>query len=534
MKTFKKALALFLCVPIVFSLFVVAFAAEKPTPVVVVGGMGSFPLYDGESEEQVYPPSSKGIMSVVGKSVLPFSKLLFAGDWDYFATKTFEAVFDGLFEVISCDKNGDSLHNIKAVSFPLSVNNYPEILNHENEEDEQGIIKGLASSLGGENVYFYNYDWRLDPLESADGLCEYIENVKKEKGVQTVTLVPCSMGGIVTNSYLYKYGSESIKKIVYCLVASKGIDFVGELFSKKLEIKTDTLLERLFSLEMGNIFTQTLISVLETGLVVTPSVKTAVDKFVAAFLEKTNDKAYEKMLAVSFASMPGMWSFCPDEYYETAKKEMFKNGAEKAFVNRIDEYHYNVQNNAEALMIKAKESKTEIYVTASYGYVGIPVTEKAFEQSDCLIETKNESFGAVCAVLGESFGNDYRQAGTVCKNQTHTHISTDGIVDASTCLFPEQTWFVKYMKHVGFKNNSEAGKLLLWLVSSESPLSVNDENGYPQFTEFNNATGKLKSLTGSEIKKSVFDERFSVNARFLEFLHNLYSLILNLVDNIKK
>lgn len=534
MKTFKKALAFLLCVLTVFSLSSVAFAAEKTTPVVVVSGMASFPLYDGESGEQVYPPSTKGIMSVVGKSILPFSKLLFAGDWDYFAEKTFKAVFDGLFEVISCDKNGNSIHNIKSPSFPLSVNNYPEILNHENEEDEQGVVKGLASALGGENVYFYNYDWRLDPLESAEGLHDYIENVKREKGVQKVTLVPCSMGGVVTNSYLYKYGNESVKKIVYCLVASKGLDLVGELFSKKLEIKTDALLERLFSFERGDIFTQTLISVLETGLEITPSVKAAVDKFVAAFLEKTNDKAYDELLSISFASMPGMWSFCPDEYYETAKKEMFKNGAEKAFVDRIDEYHYNVQKGAEKLITKAKESGTEVYVTASYGYVGFPVTEKAFEQSDCLVETKNESFGAACAAYGESFSEDYKAVGTVCKSETHTHVSTDGIVDASTCLLPEQTWFIKYMKHVGFKNNTEASGLLVWLVSSETPLSVNDENGYPQFTEFNNTTGKLKSLTGSEIEHSVLDERFSVKARFFEFLHNLYSLIMNFVDKIKK
>ena len=534
MKTFKKTLALFLCVLTVFSLSTVAFAAQEITPVIVVSGMASFPLYDGESEEQVYPPSTKGIMSVVGKSVLPFSKEALTGDWNYFAEKTFKNVFDGLFEIISCDKNGNSLHNIKAPSFPLSVNNYPEILNHENEEDEQGVVKGLAAALGGENVYFYNYDWRLDPLESAEGLSNYIENVKKEKGVQKVTLVPCSMGGIVTNCYLYKYGSESVKKIVYCLVASKGLDLVGELFSKNLEIKTDMLLERLFSFERGDILTQTLISVLETGLSVTPSLKAAVDKFVAAFLEKTNDKAYDELLSISFASMPGMWSFCPDEYYETAKKEMFKNGVEKAFLDRIDEYHYNVQNNAEKLMTKAKESKTEIYVTASYGYVGFPVTQKGYEQSDCLVETKNESFGATCAPYGENFSDDYKAVGTVCKDEKHTHVSTDGIVDASTCLFPEQTWFIKYMKHVGFKNNTEASKLLVWLVSSETPLSVSDENGYPQFTEFNNTTGKLKSLTGDEIKHSVLDERFSVKARLAEFLHNLYSLIMNLFDKIKK
>ena len=342
------------------------------------------------------------------------------------------------------------------------------------------------------------------------------------------------MGGIITNSYLYKYGSGDISKIVYCLVASKGIDMVGALFSNQLSINTDMLLERLFSFERGDIFTQTLISLLQTGVELTPELTKRVDEFVASFLSATTDRAYRDILSVSLASMPGMWSFCPDEYYEKAKKEMFPNGADEDFIKRIDEYHYNVQNKAETLMKSAKESGTTVYVTASYGYVGMPVTKSAWEQSDCLIETKNESFGATCALYGENLGKDYKAAGTVCKDETHTHLSTDGIIDASSCLFPEQTWFIKYMKHVGFKNNTEASELLLWLVSSEEEVFVDSENGYPQFSEFNNTTGKLSSLTGSEIKHSILDEHSSFLSRLVEFFKNLCSVITNLVSKIKK
>ncbi len=530
MKIMKKTLALFLCAVMIFSVSSFAFAKDETTPVIVVSGMSSFPLYDGESGAKVYPASTKGIIKVVGKSILPFSKSVLSGDWDYFAEKCFKNVFDGIFEVVSCDENGNSVHDVKAPSFPLSVNNYPEILENENDEDEQGIAKALAASLGGENVYYYNYDWRLDPFESAEGLHRYIENVKKEKNVQKVTLVPCSMGGVITNTYLYKHGSGSIKKIVYCLVASKGIDLIGELFSRQLEITTDMLLERLFSFERGDIFTQTLISVVQTQMELTPAVSSAIDKFVAAFLEKTNDKAYDELLSASFASMPGMWSFCPDEYYSSAKKEMKKNGMTKTFSDRIDDYHYNVQNNAEELMLKAKKNGTEIYVTASYGYVGFPVTKTAWEQSDCLIETKNESFGATCALYGENLGNDYKTDGRVCGDKTHKHLSVDGIIDASTCLFPEQTWFIKYMKHVGFRNNTQASELLLWLVSGEGELSVNDENGYAQFSEFNNTTGKLKNLTGSEVRHSVYDEKSNVFSRLAEFWKNFFSLIVKLFD----
>lgn len=528
MKTLKKILAVILCAVLVFSLSAVSFAAEKTEPVIVVSGLASFPLYDGETGEQVFAPSAKAIMGVVGESILPLTKSLLSGDWNYFADKCFKKIYNGLFEIISCDEKGNPLHSIKAPTFPLSVDNYPEILENENDEDEQGIAKALAARFGGDNVYYFNYDWRLDPLETADGLKAFIDNVKQEKNCKKVTLVPCSMGGVVANSYLYKYGNADVSKIVYCLVASKGIDLVGELFTKQLEINTDLLLERLFSFERGEIFTQTLVSLLQTGVEITPALSKAIDGFVASFLEATNDRAYNEILSVSFASMPGMWSFCPDEYYERAKAEMFPNGADEDFIRRLDEYHNNVQNQAGTLMKNAKESGTAVYITASYGYVGFPVTEKGWEQSDCLIETKNESFGATCALYGENLGENYKPAATVCKDETHTHLSTDGIIDASSCLFPEQTWFIKYMKHVGFRNNTQASELLLWLVGSGEEVSVNSENGYPQFSEFNNTTGKLSSLTGSEIKHSILDEHSSFLSRLFEFFKNLYSTIQNL------
>lgn len=534
MKTAKKSLAVLMCILMIFSFSSVAFAENDVTPVIVVSGMNSYPLYNAESEgnEEVWPPSGKNIVGVVGKVIAPLSAALLSGNWSL-ADECYKKVYDDLFEIVSCDENGDSLHDITALSFPFSVSNYPQVLEHENDEDEQGIAKTLAAALGAENVYYFNYDWRLDPLETADLLRSYIENVKALAKSDKVTLVPCSMGGVITNSYLYKYGSEDIEKIVYCLVASKGIDLVGELFTGKLTVTTDALLERLFSFERGELLTQTLLSVLQTGVEITPALSKAVDAFVEYVLSGTSEKAYDEVLSVSFASMPGMWSFCPDKDYEAAKSIMFSTGCEKAFEERIDEYHYNVQNKAETLMTDAKNSGTEIYVTASYGYVGFPVAEAAWEQSDCLIETKNESFGAVCARYGENLGDDYVAASTVCADSQHLHLSTDGIIDASSCLFPEQTWFIKYMKHVGFPVGTQASELLLWLVESEKPLSVNDEDGYPQFTALNNTTGKLTSLTGGEVRHSVLDEHSSVLSRALEFLLNLRSLILNLVEQIK-
>ena len=61
MKTAKRILAAVLCAVMLLFLIPTAFAAEKTDPIVVVSGMASFPLYDGDSGEQVFSPSAKAI-----------------------------------------------------------------------------------------------------------------------------------------------------------------------------------------------------------------------------------------------------------------------------------------------------------------------------------------------------------------------------------------------------------------------------------------------------------------------------------------
>ncbi|MGN1419520.1 MAG: hypothetical protein ACI4W6_09340, partial [Acutalibacteraceae bacterium] len=319
-KTIQKTLSVFLAVVMTLSLCVFAFAADAPSPIVVVSGMGAFPLYlydeNGNVGEQVYGPSAEGIMEVCKDAIMPLAKTALSGDWNDFADGTFDSIYSKLFEVISCDEEGNSRYNVDTIHFPGNVGNYPEYFkNSSNNEDEIAIVKSAIDKVGEENTFFFNYDWRLDPLIHADELAEFIADVKAETGASKVTLIPASMGGTVVNSYLYKYGSDSIDKIIYCMVASKGLDMVGELFGKNIEMTTDMVLERLFNFEKGDILLQALCAVLQTGAEHSGMEK-ALDKFVANFISSLSDRAYEEILKKSFASMPGMWAFCPESYYE--------------------------------------------------------------------------------------------------------------------------------------------------------------------------------------------------------------------------
>ncbi len=499
-----------------------AGAAAPVTPVIVVSGMNSFPLYDSETGKQVWGPATKDILGVVGRALLPTAKAIVKRDLDILADESFDDVYQSLFEIVSCDETGVPLHSIDTVQFPQSADHYEDLLlQSEQTEDEVAIVKTLASAVGAQHVYFFNYDWRLSPQEHVDDLHAFIETVKREQHAAKVILVPCSMGGTVVNSYLARFGSAGIERIVYCLVASKGIDLVGELFGQNIEIDLNVLLERLFNFENGNIALQALLGALKGSFELNPLLTKALNRLLQTVLEKTSERAYRDILLRSFASMPGLWAFVPDEYYEADKARMFPDGANPVFLEKIDAYH-EVQVHSETLMQRAIDSGTAVCVTAAYGFVGFPVTDKAYTQGDCLIETHNASFGAAVAPYGQTLPDDYAPQNPVCSDPAHDHISDDLIVDASTCAFPEQTWFIKHMKHVGFPVGSGAAELLTWLVTGDGALTVQSDERYPQFTDLDPVTGRLTSLTGGEKKARMFDRESNLFIRFCKFFVDLW------------
>lgn len=520
--TFSKLLALLLGVLLLISCVTPAFAEEQaPTPVIVISGMNSFPLYLDEvkKDNQVWPPAAMPIVKLVLKSLPALMKSLLTRDMNVFADASFDGVFDLIFGAVACDETGKPLHNIVYPTFPLPAGQYPdEILNSKENEDEIGIVKGLVKTVGSDNVYFFNYDWRLDPMQDARDLKAFIDSVKAQKNASRVTLVPCSMGGAVVNAYLAQYGSEGIEKIVYTMVASKGIDLVGELFNGLVTLDLSVLTERLFNFEEGDLLKQSLLSLLKTVTDGTPGLNKLAGAFANWVLDSLSDRAYAEIFARSLVTMPGMWAFVPDSYYASAKQKLFPDGGNDTFIETIDAYHFTVQNRAETLMLQAKDAGTELYVLAAYGFVGFPMTAQAYTQSDCLIETKNESFGATTARYGETLGDGYVCAGTVCNDKAHRHLSTDGIVDASTCLLPETTWFLKYNRHVGIPVGTEAADLMSFIVTSDTPVDVHTDARFPQFTRLNQMTGKLESLTGDDVKPSLLDKESNTLLRMLRLL----------------
>lgn len=534
-KAISKILAVILTVVMLFSVMPVALAKEV-TPVIVVSGMASYTLDDGETGEQIYGPKTEVILDVVKRAILPTTEFLLTKDWQALADEVAVDVYESIFEGMSCDEEGNSKHNVTTKLFPESADNYPEDFNPDEDSVSEGaVVVAMMKAVGAENTYFFNYDWRLDPFETAENLNSFIEKVKSEKNCSRVTLIPCSMGGVMTNTYLSVYGSDSVEKIIYAMSAFHGMDMVGELLNRNLNINTDLLTEYLFAQQRDKVDMQILTALLETVTEMFPRIGKTLDSFIDESLTELSDRVYNEILVGSLGSCPGFWSFVPDEYYESAKKAMFGDDINPVFEKKIDNYHYNVLVKAPEIMEEARQNGTAIVLLAAYGFVGVPVTKTAYRQSDALIETYHESGGATTALWGETLGDkNYEALGTVCSDKSHNHVSDDLIIDASTGMYPDYTWFFKYNSHVGLAYETDFTPFLSWLVQTEGQPTVFDNEKYPQFMRYNRETGKLSSLTTGERRASILDRESNFIVRFFAIIESLYLRIANWFEGLKK
>lgn len=80
--------------------------------------------------------------------------------------------------------------------------------------------------------------------------------------------------------------------------------------------------------------------------------------------------------------------------------------------------------------------------------------------------------------IGDTLSEDYI-AGT-----TEKYVSVDKQIDASTCLFPENTWFLKGGNHDDAYTYEEA--IMLMAASNDEQVTVDT---YPEFPQFAARTG---------------------------------------------
>lgn len=461
----QKLISVLLCLVMMLSLFVPAVSAaeSKNIPIVFVGGRGTT-LHDKDcnviypmdfDKKQYILDACKEILPLLGTAVL-------TNNYDKYCDAFYEKVAAVYDEVV------------------LPPSGVPENGSHSPFTwTKQALAKKVRKDNDPYrlNDYAFYYDWRVDMWGVADSLNAYINDVIEVTGSDKVNLVGRCMGGNIVAAYLTKYGADKINKCLFYATTANGTFECGGPFSGQLEVEGEAL-ARYASDILGddclNEFIRTALNLYNeaTGM------KLPV-KMVTFIYNKIYENLVPRLLMSTYASFPSYWEMVDPAHYDAAKQFAFagKEAEYADFIAQIDNYHYNVMLPLHDTLRTLEANGLKIYVVAKYGKQMVPITKEADCLGDDTVELTSSSFGATCAKVNSVLSKDYIAAQT--EKGLERYISPDKQVDASTCLFPDKTWFVKNSKHLDFIKAID--ELMLTILRYAGDMTVNDNASYPQY-----------------------------------------------------
>lgn len=495
-KQFKIIISLILCAVILISAFVPAFAGGEETAYIIVSGMNTFPLYDSEGNK-VWPLSTSTIMKLVGDILPDVMKYLITRNSAELADKILPAAYD-VFEPIACNKDGESKYDLHTDTFEGRLGERAGVFT-SHDKDEEGVVHAAIDRFGLDNVFFFNYDWRIDPLNHADDLDRFIKDVRKTGNYDRISLMCFSMGGTIVSSYLSKYGSGELDTVEFCSTAFQGTSIVGELFSGRLKVDTEGLIDRASQL-IRNDAAEQFVNYLNQGLTEN-GFNVRVTDFANNLIDEIGERIYRELLIPVFGYMPGLWALAPQENFDECKEYMLRDNDDSTLLTRIDAYH-NIQGKL-AETLGNTLADTKVYITAQYNMRGVPVADAITKSNnDFLIDCRYASGGATVSELYSTLGSGYEQK--LFKDVNY--LSPDGQIDASTCILPNKTWFIRDMAHVDYPCGGDAAEFILDLASSQTQQTVTTTR-WSQFMTYDYSAKTLSPVSAETGKKDSFIKR---------------------------
>ena len=387
---------------------------------------------------------------------------------------------------------------------------YPESLEYYYDEDSEfayslagDIGETIAEEIGYENTYVFTYDWRLDPIKNAATLSDYIENVKDETGADKVSIISEGYGSTIAITYLATNedtAADSIHNFVTVSSAYLGTSLVGDYFAgNNVNEFTNIVSFTSAYIRYTNDISNNPMTAFVTWLLnYIMNNEWELQKFcfeIEKILSVVNYTVDASGITSEIAKMPGVWAMVPVSDYEDAVENIFGENTDTELyetINAFKAYQYDY----EGMLQYLKDEGINISVVAAWDLQIMPLGKNFNVQSDGIIDTAYSSFGATCIDL-----NDVGEATktTQMYEDGHKHVSTTydmltpwyaygGIckyIDASTCALPENTWFIKNMKHGTFNWESNSIEFLVWLITAETERTVWQDAAYKQFMTYN-------------------------------------------------
>lgn len=354
-----------------------------------------------------------------------------------------------------------------------------------------------------EKSYIFYYDWRLDPRTEADELNKYIEAVKAATGSDKVSISARCLGCNVIMCYIDKYGTDSLKGVALDVATSMGAEFLSGMISGDFALNGNSISRYIKDAAYFWQRNQELVDMIsclleildDSGILngVTQSLKEGIYSQIEYGLISALSRAF-------MMTYPAYWAIIPRAQFEKALEYVFgKEGDKKrteyaGLIENIVSYNNDQKTRITDIYSELEKNNVNVCIISKYGVQLLPVIENADIIADQYCSAYSSSLGATTAdsifhTLPESYIAEKEAQGL------GRYISPDDQIDASTCLFPDYTWFFKGVMH-GYYSTDESN-LLMTVIDADHQYTVNDFENYPQFNIYHTETSKSEPMTKS-------------------------------------
>ena len=473
----KKIISVLLSLFLIFSTISVSASAVtyvlKPGskyPTIYVPGRNEDNLVDdvdSENATNIRADIKIDVNDFASALIPELTKAVVTDEWDEYCA-TLEELVAPMFEAVVLDENGNRKDN-SGVQF-----RYDNLRNTTQTDYTYRI-----------DTYRFEYDWRIDPYENAELLDAYIDAVMAATGAEKVNILGRCEGANIVLPYLEQYGDSSkINSILFAWPSVYGLVGTTSFFTGDISVDMDAF--------AAYLATDSSVSNIISSIVSILSMSGILDGGERAFdfiYSKVKEKLMPSLVLDTFGTMPSIWSMIAPEKYEEAKALVF-SGREQQYaglIEKIDNYHNKVGLHVADILKEYTDAGVNFSCVAKYGYVAPPIcTSYRNAQTDGMATVYSTSLGATSANFGETLSNSY------ISSHSEKYISSDRIIDASTCLYPDSTWFVKNLPHSIMAGVLE--NFCATIIAKETQPTVFDSERYPQFMVYDGRDGSLVPL----------------------------------------